>query len=241
VSGQLAGKTAIVTGAASGIGLATVKRFLAEGARVVMADCNAPALARACTETGGETLAIVTDVGEPAGVTAMFAQAEERFGRIDAVVNCAGIANREPIETLTLDAWNAVLRVNLTGTFLVAQAAARTMVAQGGGSIVLFASRLYLGGRGSSAYSASKGGVVSLMHTLAFELGPHAVRVNAIAPGFTETPMTANRGKTPPPSSASLGRNAQPEEMAAVALFLAGDDSSYVSGHVLFADGADPE
>jgi NAD(P)-dependent dehydrogenase (short-subunit alcohol dehydrogenase family) len=79
------------------------------------------------------------------------------------------------------------------------------------------------------------------MHSLAFELGKHGIRVNAIAPGFTETPMTANRGKLPPPASAALGRNAQPEEMAAVAVFLAGNDSSYVSGHVLFADGADPE
>ena len=241
MSGQLAGKTAIVTGAASGIGLATVKRFTAEGARVVMADINESTLAAARTAIGGEALAVVTDVAEPESVAAMVARAKERFGRIDAVVNCAGIVIREPIETLTLDAWNAVLRVNLTGTFLVAQAAAREMIAQGGGSIILFSSRQYLGAPGSSAYGASKGGVVSLMHSLAFELGKHGIRVNAIAPGFTETPMTANRGNAPPPSSAALGRNAQPEEMAAVALFLAGNDSSYVSGHVLFADGADPE
>ena len=237
----MAGKTAIVTGAASGIGLATAKRFAAEGARVVMADVNDAALAAAHAALGGETLAVVTDVGDAENVAAMFARAKERFGPVDVVVNCAGIVVREPIETLALDAWNDVLRVNLTGSFLVAQAAARAMIANGGGSIVLFASRQYLGAPGSSAYGASKGGVVSLMHSLAFELGKHGIRVNAIAPGFTETPMTANRGKAPPPTSAALGRNAQPEEMAAVALFLAGNDSSYVSGHVLFADGADPE
>ena len=118
MSGQLAGKTAIVTGAASGIGLATVKRFTAEGARVVMADINESTLAAARTAIGGEALAVVTDVAEPESVAAMVARAKERFGRIDAVVNCAGIVIREPIETLTLDAWNAVLRVNLTGTFL---------------------------------------------------------------------------------------------------------------------------
>jgi len=241
VSGRLDGKTAIVTGAASGIGFATVQRFIAEGARVVMADRDERALYEAAGLIGDGTLAVPTDVGEPVSVAAMVASAKDRFGSIDAVVNCAGIIIREPLEAISLETWSAVLRVNLTGTFLVAQAAAREMIPRGGGSIVLFSSRQYLGAAGSSAYSATKGGVVSFMRSLALELGQHGIRVNAIAPGYTETPMTANRGQFRANQSAALGRNAQPEEMAAVALFLASDDSSYVSGHVLFADGADAE
>src|SRR6202035_3665460 len=132
--------------------------------------------------------------------------------------------------------WDAVIRVNLTGSFLIAQAAARAMIATGGGSILLTASRSYLGNFGQADYSASKGGVVSLTRTLAIELGQHNVRVNALSPGFIETPMTAvvrekvrERGIATTP----LRRTGRPEEVASAALFLTSDEAAFITGHVL--------
>ena len=239
MSGKLAGKVAIVTGAASGLGLATARRFAAEGARVVMADIDEEAV-RGAAAAVGDALPLKVDVSDPAAVAAMIARTKEAFERIDALAHYAGITRDALVGKMTLEAWDAVLRVNLTGSFLVAQAVAREMMAQRSGSIVLTSSRAYFGNIGQSNYSASKGGVVSLMRTLALELGKDNVRVNALAPGFIETPMTAvvpEKLRERAMAITPLKRAGKAEEVAAAALFLVSDDSSFITGQVLCIDG----
>jgi 3-oxoacyl-[acyl-carrier protein] reductase len=245
----LAGRVAIVTGAASGIGFATVKIFAAEGARVAAWDLDAEKLeARLASldklgidEPGrDDALAVAVDIADERSVEEAVAQTLARFGRIDALAHYAGITRDALYHKLSLEAWDAVIRVNLTGSFVVARAVARVMSEQGRGSIVLTASRSAYGNVGQANYSASKGGVISLTRTLALELGRYNVRVNALAPGFVETPMT---GTVPAKlreraiAVTPLQRTAQPEEIARVALFLACDDSSFMTGQTLNVDG----
>jgi len=235
VSLRLEGKVAIVTGAAGGIGQATARRFLAEGARVVAVDLREPA-----EPARNELLAVAADVADPQAMAEVVARANERFGRIDVLAHFAGITRDALLSKMTLDDWDAVIRVNLTGSFVVAQATAAAMTGHGGGSIVLTSSRVHLGNIGQANYSASKGGVVSLTRTLALELARYNVRVNALAPGFIATPMTdkmpenaRERGIAMIP----LRRVGRPEEVAAAALFLASDEAAYITGHVLYIDG----
>ncbi|MBV8074547.1 MAG: SDR family oxidoreductase [Candidatus Eremiobacteraeota bacterium] len=228
---RLHDKVAIVTGAASGIGERTAQLFAEEGAHVVAADLNEP--------HHGE-LRVRTDVADAASVEALVARTAERFGRIDALAHFAGITRDARAEKMSLEAWDAVLRVNLTGTFLIAQAVGREMSARGGGSIVLASSRSYLGNFGQANYAASKGGVVSLARTLALELGRYNVRVNALAPGFIETPMTAvlsEKLREKAIEGTPLRRTGKPEDVAQAALFLVSDESSFITGVVLAVDG----
>lgn len=238
MSAQLAGKVAIVTGAASGIGLATARRFRAEGAQVVVADIDLKTASREAAAIGA--VAALVDVAEAPSVADLTATALQAFGRIDVLAHFAGITRDALTEKMTLEAWDAVLRVNLTGSFLMAQAVAHEMSAQGSGSIVLTSSRSYFGNIGQANYAASKGGVVSLMRTLALELGKHNVRVNALAPGFIETPMTAavpEKLRVRAIEANPLKRGGKPDEVAAAALFLASDESAYITGQVLCVDG----
>jgi NAD(P)-dependent dehydrogenase (short-subunit alcohol dehydrogenase family) len=246
---RLAGKVAIVTGAASGIGRAASELFAAEGARVVAVDLspNVDAVVSAITESGGQAAALTGDVADKDFVAKIVATAQERFGGLDVAFANAGISGGlVSFFDLTADDWNKILRVNLVATFLMVQAAARVMAAQGRGSIICTASVAGLRfGAGGMPYSASKAGVISLAQTAANQLTGTGVRVNAICPGLTETGMTqpifdSARARGTDHKLGQLNplkRAAGPREIAQVALFLASDDASYVNGQAIPVDG----
>jgi NAD(P)-dependent dehydrogenase (short-subunit alcohol dehydrogenase family) len=246
---RLAGKVAIVTGAASGIGRASSELFAAEGARVVAVDLspNVDAVVSGIAETGGQATALTGDVADADFVAKIVVTAQERFGGLDVAFANAGISGGlVSFFELTADDWNKILRVNLVATFLMVQAAARVMAPHGRGSIICTASVAGLRfGAGGMPYSASKAGVISLAQTAANQLTGTGVRVNAICPGLTETGMTqpvfdAARARGTDHKLGQLNplkRAAGPREIAQVALFLASDDASYVNGQAIPVDG----
>ena len=249
MTGKLAGKTAIVTGAASGIGRASAIRFAAEGAAVVVADVSEAVVetAQAVERIGGRARTFVIDTSEQANVLALVEAAEKDFGGLDIMFANAGIAGEFVFfEDLTLDHWLPVLKVNLLGVFLAVQAAARVMKPRGKGSIICTASVAGLrASAGPTPYSASKAGVISLVQTAASQLAGSGIRVNAICPGLIETGMTKpifdlarGAGKEDKLGQLNpLRRAGQPAEIAEFALFLASDDSSYLNGQAVAVDG----
>jgi NAD(P)-dependent dehydrogenase (short-subunit alcohol dehydrogenase family) len=240
---RLHDKVAVVTGAARGIGQAIALRFAAEGARVVLNDLRPEMLedtARLAEERGGAVLIVAADIGERESAEQVANEAVARFGRLDVWINNAGITRDALLLKMTSEQWEAVLRVNLTGTFNGCQAAAARMSTVGGGTIVNLSSRSYLGNIGQANYSASKAGVVGLTRTLALELARYSIRVNAIAPGFVDTEMARavpEDVRERVVKAIPLRRMARPEEIANVALFLASDESSYITGQVLVVCG----
>jgi NAD(P)-dependent dehydrogenase (short-subunit alcohol dehydrogenase family) len=229
---RLAGRVALVTGAASGLGEATAETFRAEGATVVGLDLK-----------GAE---VDVDVRDEAAVASAIDGIVARHGRLDAVLNAAGVAGGGPVHQLDADHWDRVIGVNLKGTFLVCKHALRPMMAQRGGSIINVASIEGIEGtEGGSAYNASKGGVVLLTKNMAIDYGRFGIRVNCICPGFIDTPMFRSVMESPGMARFKdeyrkhhkLGRFGRASEIAGAALFLASDDSSFVSGHALVVDG----
>ncbi len=239
-------RVVIVTGAASGIGAATTVRLLEEGARVMGADLPSEAPR---DDEGFEYRA--TDVTDERAVAALVEATRERFGRVDGLVTAAGVAGAGPVHNLPAEEWQRVIGVNLTGTFLCAKHALSAMLDQepigrARGAIVTLASIEGLEGTaGGSVYCASKGGVVLLTRSMALDYGQQGIRVNAICPGFIETPMTGGVFGMPGMEGVvrefvaehSLRRMGQPEEIAAAAAFLLSDDASFVTGHALTVDG----
>ena len=245
---MLPGRVALVTGAASGLGRAIAIRLAAEGARVGLADINhagAQATAQAVEASNGEALALRTDVTSWDDVQAAVRAVLERWGQLDVMVNNAGVNVKEPLLEMTESGFDQTLDVNLTGVFYGLRAAAVPMKAARSGCIINMSSMREESAReGSLAYGASKGGVRMLTRAAAVELGAHRIRVCALGPGFTQTPLLAALYQEPEArqhllSRIPLGRFGNAEEMAAAVAFLASDDASYVTGTTLIADGGE--
>lgn len=237
------GRVAVVTGGASGIGLAAGAALAEAGARVTLMDRDLPAAEAAAAGLDGRVEAMALDVADEAAVEAAFARLSSRFGQVDILVNNAGTAIRRPSLELSLAEWDQVVAVNMTGAFLCARAAARTMPE--GGSIVNTASIMGLSGGGlypNISYQTTKGAIVNMTRALAIEWAPRGIRVNAVAPTWTRTPFIGPLEAQPEliermQAMTPLGRLAEPEEVATAILFLASHAASMVTGHVLAVDG----
>ena len=251
----LKGQTALVTGASSGIGLGVAKALGAAGADVVVNYVSAPEAAERVADEiragGSRALAIRADVSREDQVRAMFAQMLEAWGGIDILVNNAGLQKDAAFGEMTLEQWNTVIGVNLTGMFLCSREAARAMVRRGArpevsraaGKIICVSSvHEVIPWAGHANYAASKGGVKLLMQTMAQELAPARIRVNSIAPGAIQTPINREAWETPQALKSLLtlipyGRIGQPEDIGRVAVFLASDAADYINGQTIFVDG----
>jgi NAD(P)-dependent dehydrogenase (short-subunit alcohol dehydrogenase family) len=245
MSERLSGKVAVVTGAGSGIGLATVRRFAAEGAKVVCADIDAEAGEKAAAEIGG--LFVAVDVTDEAQVQALFQRAVDEYGGLHIAFNNAGISppDDDSILTTGLDAWSRVQQVNLTSVYLCSKYAIEHMRTGGGGSIINTASFVAVMGSATSqiSYTASKGGVLAMSRELGVQFAREGIRVNALCPGPVNTPLLRELFAKDPERAARrlvhipAGRFAEAEEIAAAVAFLASDDASFITASTFLVDG----
>ncbi|MER2535611.1 MAG: SDR family NAD(P)-dependent oxidoreductase [Rhizobiaceae bacterium] len=254
--GRLSGSAAIVTGAGSGIGKATALAFGAEGARTVCADINlenAEATAAGIRDAGGDAFAVAVDVAEEASAEACVKAALDRYGAIDAIANCAGIVRNGTAMNTDLATWNLIIGINLTGLWLMCKAVLPHMVERRSGSIINIASvGSLVASPSNAAYIAAKGGVATLTKSMAVDFAPYNIRANAICPGTVPTPLVINhymnRGEVDPNDIAAgiaatekrypLHRHGRPEEIAALAVYLASHrESGFMTGSLLPIDG----
>jgi len=243
--GKLDGKVAIVTGGASGIGKRCVEVFVEEGARVIVGDMDQAGIGALISQLGHNSVdGSVVDVRDEAAVERMVAQAFRRFGGLDIAVNNAGVGGFSPIQNYALEDWDRVLGITLTGTFLSIKHEAARLIGQGrGGSIINIASlNAMQATEGFAAYCSAKAGVAMLTKVAALELGRHGIRVNAIGPGLIHTPATAGMLGIPGLEAAfvheaPIGRAGEPEDIAKLALYLGGEDSTLMTGQTLYIDG----
>lgn len=241
---RLLDKVAIITGGGRGIGEATAKKFAKEGAKVVIADINVEDIERTVSEIqamGGETIGLTVDVTNPESVNKMIASTVEKYGKLDVLVNNAGITMDATLLKMTEDQWDKVIDVNLKGVYICGQAAAKVMVEQGSG-VILNASSVVgvYGNFGQTNYAATKWGVIGMTKTWAKELGKKGVRSNAVAPGFILTPMVKKMPENVldmMKDKAPLKRLGEPEDIANAYAFLASDEARFITGAVLEVTG----
>jgi 3-oxoacyl-[acyl-carrier protein] reductase len=241
------GRTAIVTGGARGIGEATAQRLAAEGARVAVVDRDADVAEAVAKGIGENAMALACDVANGAEVDATVAAVVDRFGGVDILVCCAGITRDNLLFRMTDEDWSSVVATHLTGSFLFARAAQAEMTKARYGKIVFLSSTSAMGNRGQTNYSAVKAGLQGMARTLAIELGPFGINVNAVAPGFVETRMTAGVAERLGVSFEDFKKAAleriprrilgQPSHIASIIAFLCSDDAVYVSGETIYASG----
>jgi len=244
---KLKNKVAIITGAAKGIGRAIAIEFVKEGAKVVIADIDFEGAKRTVEDIkklGGEAIAVRVNVADPNDVEVMVKKTLDAFGKIDILINNAGIAIQKPALEMTLDEWKKIIDVNLTGVFLCSQAVGRVMVKQGGGVIINMASMLgFIAIPKRSAYCASKAGVIGLTKELAVEWAKYGIRVVGVAPGWVATKRVIELTKKGVVNEevvktlTPMGRMATPEEVAKLMVFLASDDASFITGETVLIDG----